>query len=40
MWGSKYTVGLGDFGLGRKISGLLDAQSMVKLKKWFKSFLP
>ncbi len=40
MWGSKYTVGLGDFGLGRKISGLLEAQSMVKLKKWFKSFLP
>jgi hypothetical protein len=40
LWGSKFTTNFGNFDFGQKISGLLETQSMVKLKKWFKSFLP
>lgn len=40
LWGSKYSGGLADSGLAGMFGGLLENQNMLKLRKWFKSFLP
>jgi cell division protein FtsA len=40
QWGSRYAVGLSDSKLMGSMQGLLENQSMLKLRKWFKSFLP
>ncbi len=40
LWGSRYTSGGSSAGLSATFGGLLENQSVLKLKKWFKSFLP
>jgi cell division protein FtsA len=40
LWGSNYAGGFSDFSLSRPLRGLLENQNVVKLKKWFKSFVP
>lgn len=41
LWGDKFTQGTGAAGvLGGSLGGLLENGNVVKLKKWFKSFLP
>ncbi len=40
LWGSNYAAGFSDFSIARPLRGLLENQNMVKLKKWFKSFVP
>ncbi len=41
LWGGTYSSGgFSDFGFGRYFQGLLQSQSVVKLKKWFKSVMP
>ncbi len=40
LWGSNYVGGMSDFSFARPLRGLLENQNMVKLKKWFKSFMP
>jgi cell division protein FtsA len=39
LWGSRYVTGGGGAGFAA-LDKLMDNQSMLKLKKWFKSFLP
>ncbi len=40
LWGSKYSSGFTESGMGRAMSGLLENENVLKLRKWFKSFLP
>jgi cell division protein FtsA len=40
LWGSRYSASYSDSKLGQAMQGLLENENMVKLKKWFKSFLP
>lgn len=40
LWGSNYAGGMSDFSFARPLRGLLENQNVVKLKKWFKSFMP
>ncbi len=40
LWGNNYSAGFGDSGLPATFQKLLDNQNVVKLRKWFKSFLP
>ncbi len=40
LWGSNYAGGFSDFSFARPLRGLLENQNVVKLKKWFKSFMP
>ncbi len=40
LWGSRYTSGGTGAGFSGSFGKLLENQSMLKLKKWFKSFLP
>jgi cell division protein FtsA len=40
LWGSKYTVGFSDSKVARAFGGLLENQNVLRLRKWFKSFLP
>lgn len=40
LWGSNYAGGFSSLSFARPIRGLLENQNVVKLKKWFKSFMP
>lgn len=40
LWGSKYSAAYGDSKIGRAMEGLLENENVLKLRKWFKSFLP
>jgi cell division protein FtsA len=40
LWGSKYVSGVPGSSIFSSVSGLLDSNSMSKMKKLFKSFLP
>ncbi len=40
LWGSKYSVGFSDSKVARAFGGLLENQNVLRLRKWFKSFLP
>jgi cell division protein FtsA len=40
LWGSRYSVGFPESRVMASFQGLLENQNMVKLRKWFKSFLP
>lgn len=40
LWGGKYSTGAGQAQFGDMVKGILSNQGVVKLKKWFKSFLP
>jgi hypothetical protein len=40
LWGSKFSGGLGESMLGGSVGRLLENQNVLKLRKWFKSFLP
>jgi cell division protein FtsA len=40
LWGSKYSVGFSDSKMAQVFGGLLENQNVLKLRKWFKSFLP
>lgn len=40
LWGGSFSGGFSDFSLTRPIKGLLENENVVKLKKWFKSFMP
>lgn len=40
LWGNKYSEGFSDSGFPLNLQKLLDNQNVLKLRKWFKSFLP
>lgn len=40
LWGERFGGGLGAGGLSSSLRGLLENQNVLKLRKWFKSFLP
>jgi cell division protein FtsA len=40
LWGAHFGGPAGNAGFSERFSGLLENQNMLKLKKWFKSFLP
>lgn len=40
LWGSKYSSGYSESKIGQALGGLLENENMLKLRKWFKSFLP
>ncbi len=40
QWGGKYSSGVSERGLLAPVQGLLENKNVLKLNKWFKSFLP
>jgi len=40
LWGSKYSGSFSESKIGAVFGGLLENENVLKLRKWFKSFLP
>jgi cell division protein FtsA len=40
LWGGKFSSSVGEAKLGGLVKGIMSNQSVAKLRKWFKSFLP